>query len=160
MASASHNPAMPDPILRDAHPDDLPGLLALEALFPGDRMGARQYRWHLRNPAARVRVADDAGVVAGSSVLFLRRGSVLARLYSIVVDPGQRGRGLGRRLLDDAEALARAAGRTRIRLEVRADNPAALALYERAGYLRIAHLPGYYDDGGDGLRLEKVLPVP
>lgn len=145
------------PTLRDATTADLPALLALEAQFPGDRMSARQYRWHLRNPAARVRVADDAGVMAGASVLFLRRGSVLARLYSIAVDPGRRGRGLGRRLLDDAEALARADGRTRLRLEVRADNPAALALYERAGYLRIAHLPGYYDDGGDGLRLEKAI---
>ncbi|MBB5014782.1 GNAT family N-acetyltransferase [Rehaibacterium terrae] len=151
---------MPDSAPRDATPADLPALLALEAQFPGDRMSARQYRRHLASPRARIRVAERDGTLAGASVLLFRAGSATARLYSIVVDPARRGQGLGRRLLDDAENLARARGCTRLRLEVRADNPAALALYEGAGYRRLAALPGYYEDGGDGLRLEKALPTP
>ncbi|MFN3842780.1 MAG: GNAT family N-acetyltransferase [Rehaibacterium terrae] len=148
---------MSDPALRDATPADLPALLALEAQFPGDRMSARQYRRHLASPRARIRVAERDGTLAGASVLLFRAGSATARLYSLIVAPTRRGQGLGRQLLEDAESLARAHGCTRLRLEVRADNPAALALYERAGYLRIARLPGYYDDGGDGWRLEKPL---
>ena len=38
------------------------------------------------------------------------------------------------------------------RLEVRQDNAAAVGLYEAAGYARLAPLPAYYEDGGDGWR--------
>jgi ribosomal protein S18 acetylase RimI-like enzyme len=40
---------------------------------------------------------------------------------------------------------------------VRADNAAALRLYERGGYRRIARLRAYYEDGADGWRYEKAL---
>ncbi|KFL37544.1 GNAT family N-acetyltransferase [Arenimonas donghaensis] len=144
--------------LRDARPDDLPALLALEARFPGDRLSARQFRHHLGNPRARLRVlADEAGVQAYHLVL-LRRGSRWARLYSIAVADAARGQGLGRRLLADAEAQARAAGCRGLRLEVRQDNPAANALYVAAGYRRLGALPGYYDDGADGWRYGRDWP--
>ncbi|GGA79140.1 hypothetical protein GCM10011521_16720 [Arenimonas soli] len=144
---------MPAPArLRTARPADLPGLLALEARFPGDRLSARQFRHHLGNPRARLRVAVAGGAVLGYHLVLLRRGSGLARLYSIAVDEAARGQGLGRRLLADAEAQARAAGCRGLRLEVRQDNAAANALYTAAGYRPLAALPGYYDDGAPGWR--------
>lgn len=45
----------------------------------------------------------------------------------------QRG-GLGRRLMDEAEARLRAAGCPKINLQVRPDNRAAIAFYERIGF--------------------------
>lgn len=138
--------------LRTARADDLPGLLALEARFPGDRLSARQFRHHLDNPKARLRVAVKDGGLAGYHLVLLRAGSRWARLYSIAVAPAARGHGLGRRLLQDAEAQARAAGASGLRLEVRQDNAAAVGLYEAAGYARLAALPAYYEDGGDGWR--------
>jgi len=45
----------------------------------------------------------------------------------------QRG-GLGRRLMDEAEARLRAAGCPKINLQVRPDNRAAIAFYERLGF--------------------------
>lgn len=145
----------PAPLLRDATEDDLPALLALEAGFPGDRLSARQYRHHLRSPCARMRVAVVEGQVAGSSLVLTRAGSRRARLYSIVVDPASRGRGLGRMLAEDALAQARKAGCDRMGLEVRADNASALALYRALGFSEQRRLPGYYDDGADGVRLER-----
>jgi ribosomal protein S18 acetylase RimI-like enzyme len=50
--------------------------------------------------------------------------------------PGYRGRGLGRALLGETLRAARAAGLTRIELEVVASNRAAIALYERSGFVR------------------------
>ena len=138
--------------LRPARPADLPELLALEALFPGDRLSARQFRRHLGNPRARLRVVAEGGRVRGYHLLLLRADSDWARLYSIAVDPAARGQGLGRRLLADAERQARAAGRGGLRLEVRQDNAAAVALYASAGYRCIAALPAYYADGGAGWR--------
>ena len=148
---------MPAPArLRDARPADLPALLALEAGFPGDRLSARQLRRHLANPRARLRVALAGGRLLGYHLLLRRENSAWARLYSIAVDPAARGQGLGRRLLADAERQARAAGCAGLRLEVRQDNRAAVALYEAAGYRRAGALPAYYDDGGDGWRYARA----
>lgn len=144
--SSSPNP-------RTARAADLPGLLALEARFPGDRLSARQFRHHLGNPRARLRVLPGDPDLQGYHLLLTRAGSRWARLYSLVVDPAARGRGLGRILLADAEAQARRAGCRGLRLEVRQDNVAANALYATAGYRRLAALPAYYQDGGDGWRL-------
>lgn len=146
--------------LRPARPADLPALLALESGFPGDRLSARQFRRHLANPRARLRVAVAEGRVMGYALVLLRAGSGWARLYSIAVDPAARGQGLGRRLLADAERQARAAGRGGLRLEVRQDNAAAVALYEAAGYRRLAALPGYYADGAAGWRYTRALGRP
>jgi ribosomal protein S18 acetylase RimI-like enzyme len=142
---------------RDAVAADLPGLLMLEAGFPGDRLSARQYRHHIGNPAARLRVMIDEARVVASSLCLFRRGSRRARLYSIVVDPALRGQGLGAALLADAEAGARARGCDRLRLEVRADNRAAIALYGKAGFEPFDRVPGYYQDGAEALRMEKRL---
>ncbi|WP_146907301.1 GNAT family N-acetyltransferase [Arenimonas daejeonensis] len=150
----------PEYRLRTARATDLPGLLALEARFPGDRLSARQFRHHLGNPRARLRVAVAGGQVAGYHLVLLRAGSAWARLYSIAVDPAARGRGLGRRLLADAERQARVAGRRGLRFEVRQDNAAAVALYEAAGYRRQAALPAYYQDGGSGWRYARAWAAP
>ncbi|MEM9063072.1 MAG: GNAT family N-acetyltransferase [Pseudomonadota bacterium] len=50
--------------------------------------------------------------------------------------PEWRGRGLGRRLVDEALALADALPFERVELDVVADNTAAIALYQRVGFLR------------------------
>lgn len=147
-------------MLRNARPADLPALLALEAQFPGDRMGARQFRHHLANPRAALRVLAEGGEVLGYTLVLVRAGTRPARLYSIAVDRSRRGRGFGAQLLRDAERCARRFGRDRLRLEVRADNRAALSLYQGAGYRPFGRRPGYYQDGMDAVRLEKPLAGP
>ena len=68
-----------------------------------------------------------------------------------------RGRGLAQRLVAGAERLARRAGATRMRWEVRRANRAARALYAERGYRQLRELPRHYADGAHGLRLEKAL---
>jgi ribosomal protein S18 acetylase RimI-like enzyme len=145
--------------IRPARPADAAALAALELrCFPGDRMSARQYRRHAASPNAVVLVAGDAGGAAiGSAVMFFRTGSARARLYSIAVDPAARGRGLGGALLAAAESAARRRGATALRLEVRQDNPVAIAMYEARGYRRIGARAGYYEDGADAWRYETSL---
>lgn len=140
--------------LRDARPDDLAALLALEARFPGDRLSKRQFRHHLVSASSQLRIVDDG---TGYALVLFRAGSDIARLYSIAVDPAVRGRGLGAALLADAEAGAAARGATRLRLEVREDNAAAIALYRGRGYAVFGRYAGYYADGADALRFEKRL---
>ncbi|WP_257388443.1 GNAT family N-acetyltransferase, partial [Tahibacter caeni] len=86
--------------LRRAVPADLAALVGLErASFSYDRMSERQFRRHLRSDSAAVLVAEDAGGLLGSAVLFFRRGAPRARLYSLATAAAARGRGIGAALL-------------------------------------------------------------
>src|SRR6185437_9152502 len=88
--------------------------------------------------SAAVFVSGTPGNVDAAAVVFYRRNARAARLYSLAVGTHARGTGLGGALLVAAEVDARGRGCTSMRLEVRADNPSAIALYERRGYTRVA----------------------
>jgi ribosomal-protein-alanine acetyltransferase len=144
--------------VRRATASDLGGLVALEkATFALDRMSERQLRRHLDSRSADVLVAMRKRRVVGAAIVFYRRGHDIARLYSIAVAASERGTGIGAELLAAAEQMARGRGSRRLRLEVRADNPAAQRLYERAGYRAFGDHRSYYEDGADARRYEKHL---
>jgi [ribosomal protein S18]-alanine N-acetyltransferase len=52
----------------------------------------------------------------------------------VAIDPGQQGRGYGRRLMEFLHRLARQRGAKRIRLRVYPENARAVALYQSLGY--------------------------
>lgn len=146
------------PPIRRATRADVDALLALEeATFDSDRISRAQWRRHIDSDSAAVLVGGTHGNVDAAAVVFYRRNARAARLYSLAVGAHARGTGMGATLLAAAEADARVRGCTSMRLEVRADNPAALALYERRGYVRTARLPAFYEDGADGWRYVKGL---
>ncbi|MCP8467840.1 GNAT family N-acetyltransferase [Pseudomonas sp. ZM23] len=145
-------------LYRLATPEDLAHLLQLEEQsFQGDRLSPRSLRRLLQVPSAELQVAQDEGELLGYALSLFRRGSEVARLYSLAVSPRARGRGVGGGLMQRSECRARERGCTRLRLEVRVDNAAAIGLYERSGYRRFGHIAGYYEDGGDAWRYEKPL---
>src|SRR6185503_5320258 len=143
--------------IRSAELSDLDDLVALEEhSFTSDRLSRAQFRRHLDSDSAKVLVASTGPHrFLGTAVVFFRKRSGVARLYSIATHHAARGQGVGSALLDATEQLARR--RRALRLEVRADNPAAARLYERLGYRRLAALESYYEDGADGWRYEKLL---
>jgi ribosomal protein S18 acetylase RimI-like enzyme len=148
----------PSITLRPARPDDLPALLVIEAgSFTGDRLSRRALRRWLKVPHARCLVAESAGAVVAYGLVSLHRSGRVARIYSLAVAPRARGLGLGGRLLAALENVARERGYAVARLEVAVSNTPARTLYEGAGYRERERLPAYYEDGGDGLRLEKRL---
>jgi ribosomal protein S18 acetylase RimI-like enzyme len=151
-------PTHPAPSIRRATRADIDALLALEeATFDSDRISRAQWRRHIDSDTASVFVGGARGGVDAATVVFYRRGTRGARLYSLAVAAPVRGTGLGAALLARAEADAHDRGCTSMRLEVRADNSPAIALYERRGYARIVRLPRFYEDGADGWRYVKVL---
>ena len=102
-------------------------------------------------------VADDSGRICAYVLVILRRGTRLARLYSLAVDPDCKGQGLATRMLEQAESASRDAGALYLRLEVAADNEAAIGLYRKLGYLQFGLYRDYYEDHGDALRMEKCI---
>jgi len=155
---ADPRPAAGPITLRAATVDDAGALVDLEQrCFRSDRLTRRQFVRHARSASAELRVAMRGTRCLGHLLLFFRRNSPIARLYSIAVAPDARGHGLGARLLDAAEGIAVARGAGTLRLEVRARNRAARRLYESRGYKRIGIERGYYEDGADAWRYQKQL---
>jgi ribosomal protein S18 acetylase RimI-like enzyme len=144
--------------IRPAKLDDLDAILALEfAVFSADRLSRRSLRAFIASPHRPLLVAISAGGVVGYALVALHRRSSAARLYSIAVDRRSGRRGVGRALMAASERYAAANGRRALRLEVRADNEAAIALYRTLGYREFGHYEDYYADGARALRFEKQV---
>jgi ribosomal protein S18 acetylase RimI-like enzyme len=145
--------------LRPARLSDLDALLALEnATFTSDQLSRRRMRHWIDAPNGIFVVAvDTAGTLAGYGLVFTRRDSRSARLYSLALAPAARGLGLGARIVGELERLARRMGFTHMHLEVAQANAPALALYGKLGYARVRALPGFYEDGTDAWRMAKPL---
>lgn len=78
-------------------------------------------------------------------------------INKIATDPRLRNSGLGRRLLEDALARARAVEATAVTLEVRVSNVPAREFYKSYGFREAYRRRGYYQDGEDAYAM--VLPV-
>lgn len=132
---------------------------AIRAAGPEDAdMVVRMYDWLFEPPGMRpagldeervaaafrrVAASDDAAVLVGQqggelvglccvyldieSIRFGRR----AWVEDLAVHPGHRSRGIGKRLLDEAKACARARGATHLELESAEARAAAHRFYER-----------------------------
>ncbi len=144
--------------IRPATLADLDTLVALEnQSFVTDRLSRRQLRYMLTKARADTLLAQEGGMMLGYILSLYSRGTAVARIYSIAVSPQARGRGIGRALVEAAEAAAWEKERAYVRLEIRRDNLASQALFERAGYRRFGVLSDYYEDHMEALRYEKGL---
>ncbi|MEW5938602.1 MAG: GNAT family N-acetyltransferase [Chloroflexota bacterium] len=100
----------------------------------------------------RLKAMEDGkmiGFVAGDP----RKSAQYSWIATIGVLPEYQRRGIGRALLRACEARLVAPS---IRLCVRADNGAAIRLYEMEGYQRVDVWRRYYKDGGSALVMEKA----
>jgi len=138
---------------------DIAALAELErASFAGDRISRESWRRLVRPGSHDVLItAGPAGDIAGCAVILFRKGSRTARLYSLAVGDKERGTGLGGMLLAAAEDLARRRGSNRMVLEVRVDAGRLVAWYAGRGYGSAGTRTGYYEDGGDALRMTKSM---
>jgi [ribosomal protein S18]-alanine N-acetyltransferase len=111
----------------------------------------------LADSLAFLLVEGDAGFLLGRSV------AGEAELLTLAVVPMARRRGLGRKLVVRFLYQARLRGAERAFLEVSAQNPAAIALYESAGFTKTGKRQGYYrsSEGAriDALVLARDLPL-
>jgi ribosomal-protein-alanine N-acetyltransferase len=75
-------------------------------------------------------------------------------IATIGVDPRYQRRGIGRALLQACEEKFKL---PRVKLTVRMSNQGAILLYEKEGYRSVDIWKKYYNDGEDGLVMEKTL---
>ena len=146
------------PTLREAHWADIPALAALEHdLFSHDAWPEATWWAELAGRPRRdyVVLVDADGVLGYAG---LDHGGEVADVMTIGVAPRAQGRGLGRLLLAELERRARARGAGHVILEVRADNAAAVGLYERSGFDVLSNRRRYYQPGDvDAIVMRKSL---
>jgi DNA-binding MarR family transcriptional regulator/N-acetylglutamate synthase-like GNAT family acetyltransferase len=107
----------------------------------------------LRPPAGAFLVATLRGRPVGCAAL-KHGGAEPPEVKRMWVDPSARGLGLGRRLLGEVEAQARARGNRSIRLDTNATLTEAIALYRSSGYREV---PAYNDEPNADRWFEKAL---
>lgn len=124
--------------------DDLDAVTAIEnTIYPhpwthgnfADSLAAGYHCW----------VIECAGKVAGYAVVMIAAGE--AHLLNLSVAASWQRRGVGREALGFVARLARDYGATKMLLEVRPSNTAAIALYAGAGFSELAVRRGYYPAG-------------
>ena len=147
------------PTVRELRWTDLPALAALERdLFAHDAWAEPTWWAELAGrPRRDYLVLTDADGVLGYAGL--DHGGEVADVMTIAVAPRAQGRGLGRLLLTALEERATARGAGHVMLEVRADNLAAIGLYERSGFTVLSTRRRYYQPGDvDAIVMRKSLP--
>lgn len=148
-------------VIRKAIETDLTRLLELEAdSFSSDRLSRRSMQHWIKASHGILLVAECGEAIMGYGLALLHKGTRLARLYSLAVDPVARGKGIGRKLIKELEERAAARGRLYMRLEVAVGNETAIKLYESAGYWIFGRYSDYYDDHTDALRMHKRIRFP
>lgn len=134
--------------VRRAVPDDLPGILAIEAESLAASGG----------PAFLERAVSDPNVIVVVVIGGDRRvaGYAVARhavddleIDDLAVAAASRRRGIGGALLDALLDVGSQRGAARVVLEVRASNQAALALYASRGFETVGSRPAYYARGSE-----------
>jgi putative acetyltransferase len=99
----------------------------------------------LQRPEVTFLVARVDGRALGCGAV-VSSGQGWAEIKRMFVSPAARGLKLGRRLLDELEAVAARSGESLLRLETGAKQPEALALYRSAGFVEVGPFGGYRPD--------------
>jgi ribosomal-protein-alanine N-acetyltransferase len=135
---------------------DLNELRALEgAVFEKDAWPLLELIGVLTLPGqVRLKVVTVDGRMIAFAAGEPHLGSDVAWIDTIGVHPDWRRRGVASLLLNACEQCLH---RKRVRLAVRASNDGARALYALHGYRPVDVERGYYEDGEDGVIMEKVL---
>lgn len=103
-------------------------------------------------------VAKVNGEIVGFIIgmIYLERNSLTGHILTIDISLIHRRKGTAQKLLQEIEKIFKEKGVKACRLEVREDNIAALRLYQKFGYKKVAKLKNYYGNA-HGIYLKKDL---
>lgn len=109
------------------------------------------------DPGGEILFLLENGAVVGTIAL-VPHGPGCYEIAKMAVDPAMRGRGLGDRLIEGAEAKAREMGAKRLILLSNTVLTPAISLYQKHGY-RTVHLGSHPDYARSNIEMEKSLDL-
>jgi DNA-binding MarR family transcriptional regulator/GNAT superfamily N-acetyltransferase len=139
-------------ILRDPRPGDMGWVVQSHGALYAGEYGfdssfealvaeiAAKFLSHFDASRERCWIADVDGAQVGS-VFLVRDTDDVAKLRLLLVDPAGRGQGLGKRLVAECVAFAKACGYRKITLWTQSILVAARRIYQDAGFVRVASEP-------------------
>lgn len=135
-----------EPAVRPARGFDLNRIMEIErACFPDHLAYSREKMYYLIFKARSTTFVEESmGSIRGYVTVLYRKGSEIAGIETIGVDPYFRSLRVGKRLLFAAEQDMISRGARYSMLEVSAGNQTALEMYKRAGYNVCRTLENYY----------------
>lgn len=144
--------------LRPATEDDLPKMLAIEAVsypLPWTEAG---FRAEMAKPYARLWVLsdDETDEEIGGYLVFWVMGEA-AEILNVTVQPQLRRQGLAERMIRRAVSEAMREGAKKAVLDVRKSNEAAIHLYQKLGFSVGQVRKRFYADGEDAYQMSISL---
>lgn len=142
-------------MIRVATLADLAALSELERSCFGREDAEDALAAELSRAWSHIFVEELEGALTGF-VNVWRVGDEVEVLY-VATAPARRRTGVASRLMGHVIARCAREGTTRVLLEVRPSNDAAIALYRRFDFEVVGLRKGYYDDGEDALLMAVAL---
>jgi len=140
-------------VIRPLRREDLEAVAAIEREVFSDPWPESFFHGELAQAGVYATLAERGGRLAGYLVAWL--SGVAGHVGNLAVAPGQRRRGVARKLLEDLLERAGSLGIKSLALEVRVSNFAAQTLYRAYGFRLAGIRRGYYrDTGEDALIME------
>lgn len=141
---------------------DVPALAALHGASFERGWDADAFTNFVADPACVTLVARRHGGGAPAGFVTARAAADEAEILTFAVAQRERGRGVGKALIDALAARLAERGIATLFLEVGDHNSAARSLYRRAGFSDAGRRPGYYSQGdgearGNALILRRDL---
>lgn len=132
---------------REMHPEDAAAVERIERVSFAVPWSRRAFWEETANERTLYLVAIAEGKIVGYAGAWIVLDE--AQITNVAVAPEKRGQGVGRRLMEEMMARAKARGAVRMTLEVRPSNEAALTLYKSCGFEDYGRRPHYYQDNGE-----------
>ncbi|MFP4023625.1 MAG: ribosomal protein S18-alanine N-acetyltransferase [Thiohalospira sp.] len=137
---------------------DLNKIIELEKqCFFSDAFFRHQFYYFINKSKSEFVVVRKHDKIIGYLIIQIRKNSLKYRIYSIAIAPEARGMGIGKKLLEYTEQLARKNKIQKITLEVSEKNIAAINLYKKQGYRVVKTRAGYYTDGSSAWIMVKDI---
>jgi len=133
-------------IIREASNSDLEEIVEIErrCFARNIAYSKRQLKYLLTKANSDCLTMNIAESLKGFILVLYKRGSRVAGIETIDVDPNFQGKGIGTSLLEAAEENMKSNGIEKIILEVSVGNHLAIKFYERAGFRKATILKDYY----------------
>jgi [ribosomal protein S18]-alanine N-acetyltransferase len=145
-------------LLRKMTMSDVEQVIAIDQISFSLPWPVSSFRYELNeNLASRCWVAELDGRIAAMLVGWFIVDEI--HIATIATHPDFRKQGIGEKLLTHALQSAKAEGAISSFLEVREGNAAAIAMYQKFGYVESGRREGYYKDNGeDAILMTLNLP--
>jgi len=147
-------------LLRTFRPEDFDTLYEIDQVcYPREiAYSRRELRWYLRLPGAKGIVAEREGQIAG--FLLSANWGQVGHIITIDVLEQFRRAGAGSALVRESEARLARQGVTKIEIETAVNNSAAIAFWNKHGYISRGVLKNYYPGGLSAYAMIKPLSAP